>query len=136
MTEEMLIPYEKNTYQSELKEGLDKGRPLFIHMPGNTICTFNLKVALTVATRNQLSEEHFPVLFVISCKNFTSPEGIRMTNESYTCYPCEEEILLRESCPMYVLAVERNVLIENEFSGFAPFNGRQLTIIHLFHNGE
>ena len=47
-----------------------------------------------------------PTLFVISVRNYISPEGMRMNNEAYTSYPGENEILLREGCPVFVLDIE------------------------------
>lgn len=56
-----------------------------------------------------------------------------MNNEAYTSYPSEREVLLREGCKVYVLSVETNVTIENEFTSYEPYNGRKVSIVHLFH---
>ena len=57
--------------------------------------------------------EDIAVLFVICCRNYQSPAGIRMNNEAYTSYPSEKEVLLCEGCELYVSGIERNVLICN-----------------------
>ena len=55
-----------------------------------------------------------------------------MNNEAYTSYPSEQEYLLQEGCEVYVLAVEREVQICNEFSSFRQFDGQTITIIHIY----
>lgn len=81
-----------------------------IYMAGNNSFSQNLKVALEFAIDN-IKMIHNPVLFVVSCQNYNSPLGIRMNNEAYTSYPSEQEYLLQEGCPIFVLGVEHNVLI-------------------------
>ena len=56
-----------------------------------------------------------------------------MNNSAYTAYPAEGEILLMEGCPVFVLSVDTEVLIENAHGAMAHFNGNKITIVHLFH---
>ena len=53
MDEQTLTSYEKNTINGKIKEGYHdgkslKGRPTFIHLPGNVSFSHELKEALTV----------------------------------------------------------------------------------------
>ena len=73
-----------------------------------------------------------PTLFVISVRNYGSPEGMRMNNEAYTSYPGENEILLREGCQVRVLDIEDGVEIINPFLRYKEFNGKVFTIVYLF----
>ena len=42
-----------------------------------------------------------------------------------------EEILLMEGALIYVLAVQRGVVISNNSAGFKEYNGTKITIIHI-----
>ena len=101
-------------------------------IPGNNSCSQNLKVALGFAAgEGKPKPQHLAVLFAICCRNYDSPSGIRMNNEAYTSYPVEREMLLTEGCGVYVLLVEE-VVIENEHAAWADFNGKTITIVHLY----
>lgn len=133
MKEEWIQPYEENTFVNTIQEeGKQKGRPVFVHIPGNASCSQDLRVALEFAILN-LAPDCIPVIFVFSCQNYYSPDGIRMNNESYTSYPSEREVLLREGCKVYILGIEKNIPIDNEFTSYRPFNGYNVTMVHLFH---
>ena len=54
-----------------------------------------------------------------------------MNNEGYTAYPREKEMLLSEGCGVWVLNVERDVVVENMRESFEDFVGKAITIIHL-----
>ena len=56
-----------------------------------------------------------------------------MNNEAYTSYPSEREILLREGCKVYVLGVENDVIIDNQYTNYIPFNNLKIKLVHLFH---
>lgn len=84
---------------------------MYVHIPGNASCSQSIRVGLDFAFKN-LKDDFIPVLFVFSCHNYYSPNGIRMNNEAYSSYPTEREVLLREGCKVYVLAME-TVEIEN-----------------------
>ena len=78
------------------------GKRKVVCLPGNSSCSYDLKVALGFATSNP---DMTPTLFVISVRNNVSPQGMRMNNEAYTSYPGENEILLREGCEVFVLDI-------------------------------
>merc|ERR1719240_812926 len=120
MKQEWINPYLENV----------GGDSVFI--PGNTSCSRNPKVALGFAL-DEVKEDFIPVLFVIACQNYYAPYGILMNNEAYTAYPEEGEFLLIEGCGVYVLAVDSDVKIENNFAGMQYYNAKTITIIHLFH---
>lgn len=119
MKEEQLTPWIQNIGK-------------LVSIPGNASCSQNLKIALGFALNNPKAK-HVPTLFVISCRNYESPQGIRMNNEAYTAFPCERETLLMEGCIVYILGVEREVLIKNRYESFSEYKGKTLTLIHLFH---
>ena len=57
-----------------------------------------------------------------------------MNNSAYTSFPVESETLLVEGCQVKILAVEQTV-IENDHDDFEKYNGKAITIVHLFHRG-
>ena len=78
--------------------------------------------------------DYDPVLFVVACQNYNTFQGISMNSEDYTAYPCEQEILHREGCPVWILGVERLDKITNIHRQFRDYVGKPLTMVHLFHN--
>ena len=58
-----------------------------------------------------------------------------MNNEAYTAYPSEREILLTEGRPVFILSVDRGVVIQNPNASFASYNGKTLTVVHIFIMG-
>ena len=88
--------------------GLDE-----LHLTGSTSCSRNLDVALGFAIGDSMKPNHFPVLIVISCKNYISPDGFAMNNIAYTAYPAENEIILSDGCLVKVLGIQRDVLLNN-----------------------
>ena len=99
----------------------------------NWSCSQNIKIALANAYNNPILDD-VPVLFVISCRNYDSPAGMRLNHEAYTSYPHEREVMLVEGCPVMILAVEKDVLIENTHESFAEFDGKLITVIHVFND--
>ena len=47
-----------------------------------------------------------PILFVVCMQNYDKFEGFRLNSYKYSAYPDEEEVLLPQSCQLYVLKVE------------------------------
>lgn len=140
MTEATLSAYEKNQYTGKIKEGFYdgkslKGKPVFIHLPGNVSFSHHLKDALGAiqASSGQVDlDEQKPVLFVLSCQNYMSSQGVRLNNEAFTSYPGDQEMLLRQGCRVYVLQVQRNVVFKNDYTTYTEFNDQTFTIVHLF----
>ena len=57
-----------------------------------------------------------------------------MNNEAYTAYPAEDEVLLSDGCPMFVLSVDKGFKITNTGDGeMSEFDGKVITIVHLYH---
>ena len=67
------------------------------------------------------------------CKNYKSPYGFQLNNERVTAYPHEEELLMVDGCQVFVLAVEKDIKIQNTYSSMQRFNGKTITIIYLLH---
>ena len=119
MSQEWINDYEQNCFTR-------------IKMPGNNSCTKDLKVAMKNATENATLDQK-SVLFVVSCQNYKMYQGRRLNNEAIHAYPSECEVLLKESCDVIVLTVDRDVRINNPNPGYGPFNGNFITIIHLLN---
>ena len=102
-----------------------------VNLPGNTSTSRDPCVALGFATDHE-QPDHIPVLFVFLIKNYQSPRGILMTNEAYTAYPDEGEFLLMEGIDVHVLSIEHGYKLQSEFLQSTRFNGKTITIIHLF----
>merc|ERR1712070_613752 len=101
-----------------------------IMLPGNNSCSKNIKVALEFAVPKELKEGYTPTLFVIAIRNYSSFNGVALSNEAYTAYPNEAEVLLTDGCSMYVLAIDTGVKIENTTKGqIAAYNGHALTVV-------
>ena len=82
---------------------------------------------------NKIKEDYTPVLYVILSQNYYFSRGVQMNNEAYSAYPDEGEFLLTEGCKVFVLKVEHNVKITNDMPEMHSFNGKTITIIHLYH---
>lgn len=91
-------------------------------MPGNASCSESLLVALHFAL-SKPKPNFEAVLFVITCQNYETFQGISMNSEEYTSYPNEQEILLREGCPVWILGVERIDQITNTHADFRDYAG-------------
>ena len=74
-----------------------------------------------------------PVLFVISCNNYVSPNGIYMNNKAYSAYPDEGELLLMEGCSVWVLAIQDQVKVKNSHADMLKYNNQIITIVHMYH---
>ena len=56
-----------------------------------------------------------------------------MTSEACSAYPHEAELLLMDGCQVYILSVQKNVIVKNNSGDFSKYNGKKLTIVHMFH---
>jgi len=81
-----------------------------------------------------IKDNQTPTLFVIACANCYGIRGLTMNNEAYTAYPSESEVLLTEGCDIYVLAVDHDVKISNFEGQIGVYNGKEISVVHLFHN--
>ena len=88
-------------------------------------------IALTQALPESLPKDTKPVLFVITCQNYDSFGGVKVDSLANQAYPKEEEIILKQGCEVYVLAVENGVQINNPF--IKDINKKKITIIYLLH---
>lgn len=80
-------------------------------------------------------DEHKATLFVIGCRNYQLIFGMTVSNEAYSAYPSEAEVLLSDGCAVHVLAVDMAVKIENETANdiMTRITGKTITVVHLFH---
>ena len=101
-------------------------------LPGNTSCSRDPRVALKFAL-GTVKPDHTATLFIFCCQNNYYPLGVLMNHEAYTAYPSEGEMLLMEGCAVYVLAVEDGVRIHNKSETMKDYDGKSVTVVHLFH---
>lgn len=59
-------------------------------------------------------EDFVPTIFVFACRNYEKIQGMTMNSEAYSAYPSESEVLLCEGCEVFVLAVDRDVKVDNK----------------------
>ena len=104
-----------------------------IRLPHSTSCSLNPVVALGFAIPLEPKQDMTPTLFVVGIQNSYKFNGMSMNSEAYTAYPAEGEILLCEGCPVFVLSVDTEVLIEKAQGAMNKFNGNKITVVHLFH---
>lgn len=133
MKPEWLAPYEENLApEKNFTSGTYEGWPIFVYLPAYNSCTQDMSVALEFATMNA-GPDRICVIFVISCANYVTPDCVRMNNEAYTAYPNEGEVLLTDGCVMRVLAIQRDVKIDNPYPSFKRFTGQTITVIHMLN---
>lgn len=87
-----MLNYQINAYKDHVMKE-------YICLPGNASCSQDVKTALGFAL-DYPKTDHVSVLFVISCRNYEGPRGIRLNNEAYSAFPGEREILLTEGACM------------------------------------
>jgi len=80
----------------------------------------------------KLNSELTPVLFIFTIMNYEYYEGVRLNNEAFSSYPCEQEVLLAEGCRVYAVGVE-DIVIKNKHKDFDEYNGKSVTLIYLVH---
>ena len=103
----------------------------FIRLPENTSFYRNPTVAINHAFSN-CDPAHIPVLFIIACQNYQSPLGMSLKSEAYSAYPSEREYLLIEGSDLWVLAVEKDITIENYHESYSMCAGKNVTVIHMY----
>ena len=108
-----------------------RGEPEIVSLPGNSSFSHYLKTALEFATK-ELKTDHDPVLFVLAFQNYMGISGMNMNNDAYSAFPSEGELLVAEGCSVFVLDVEKDIVIKNDRPSFSSFNGHKLTVIYLF----
>lgn len=119
--------------QSDWIEQYESKKGYEVHLPGCFSCSKDLKVALSFAYGKR-DQDKIPVLFVVTCQNYYEPKGFMMNNEAYSAYPREAEFLLMEGCNVYILDIEHDHKIDNSSFSMLNYNGKTLTIIHMFHH--
>ena len=123
MKDEWITPYVQNLREE-------------VQLPGSNSCSKMPTIALKFALdKEYMKPNHIPTLFVINCRNYDGIAGMALNNEAYTAYPSECEVLLAEGCAVFVLTVDRDVVIKASPVGqMACYDGKSITIIHLYHN--
>ena len=107
-------------------------------MPGNTSCTFSLRVGLDFGKTK--SDQTRTVLFVVCVWSAGNFQGFRLNTTAYSAHAHEKEVLFMEGVKVHVMGVE-DVLIDNskddkdqEDPFWADFNGKTITIVYLYHD--
>lgn len=74
-----------------------------------------------------------PTLFVISVRNYRGFAGFRLNTPYYSAHSQEDEYLLMDGLRMFVLKVE-DFAIDNADPDMADWQGKFITIVHLYYN--
>lgn len=119
MEDDSILPFVKNV-------GKD-----FVRLSANTSFYQNPLVAINHSFTLQ-GQDISPVIFVVACQNYESPFGLMFRNEAYSAYPSEREFLLIEGSNLWVLAINPTIIVENAVSELSKYNGKLITVIHLY----
>lgn len=65
-------------------------------------------------------------------QNYTPFGGLRLSNDNYSAYPYEQDIILKEGMEMLPIEVEE-IVVENKAAMFADFNEKPLTLIYCYN---
>ena len=82
----------------------DEEKPGFIYLQGMTSAYLNFRQALRLGRNVDKSMQQ--VLIVICLHNYGPFAGFRLNTKNYSAHHIENEILLMEGAPMFVLGVE------------------------------
>ena len=84
-----------------------------VNMPGTTSTSSNLGVALNFSkcATKFIKIPGKSVLFVFFFQNWIGFPGFGLNQPEYSAFPFEEEYLLCEGIPVWVLRVDENVVI-------------------------
>jgi len=97
-------------------------------LQGYTSCSRDPKVGLKFALQNQKPDQT-PVLFVVAIN--VNSGHFSMSNEAYTAYPEEGEVLLTEGNKVTILGIDQNFKIENTDQDMELCNGKTVTVVYL-----
>ena len=104
----------------------------YINLKGITNTTKNLDIAMDYSKCHTDFWNHTtPVVFVISIWNNSGFKGFRLTDKRFSVYPEEQEVLLMEGFPVYVLDIQDGFEIENKNEQLKKYDGKKITIIYL-----
>ena len=116
---------------------------------GQASCSLNLHIALNFAYDGLAKDQlRVPVLFIYAIVNYSDYGGVRMNNEGFSAYPYEEEILMKDGCDVYVLAINEKEItnINEDFTKYDEktsllsdqyfkSDNKNVKIIYLLHRG-
>ena len=116
----------------------DIGKEIRLH--GTTSTSRNLEVALDYSKCHTKYEDNKQaVLFVFHMDNWNGTCAFRMTDERFTAYPYEQEVLLMEGKAVIVLEVEDGLVIKNDIKtsededdDIRRFNNKTISVIYCF----
>lgn len=133
----------------------DEEKPGFVYLQGMTSAYLNFREALRLGRNVDPSMRQ--VLIAICMHNYGPVAGFRLNSDKYSAHHLENEVLLMEGAPMFVLGVE-DVLVdhskrhdlmaqsavteadrlelEREQCYWHDFEGRTLTVIYLFNASD
>ena len=83
-----------------------------LKIPGCTSTSKNLDVALGFSQcKTDYPADKQPVLFIFAITNSIGFNGFRLNSKRYSVYPEEQEFLLMEGFPVYILGIEDKMKI-------------------------
>merc|ERR1711935_1145840 len=109
-----------------------------VNMPGTTSTSSNLGVALDFSKCSilDIAMTGKSVLFVFFFKNFIGFPGFRLNQPEFSAFPEEEEYLLCEGIPVFVLAVDENIVMDcNTIDAVKDmYHGQTINIVYLYND--
>ena len=117
--------------ESDLRENYQKGHRTNLKGYSSTTLDRNRAISYAIG-ENDSDLEIIPVLMIIKFRG--KKQFFYLNSMDYSAYPYEEEILLQEGCAVYILAINRDRQIKNSYKGMEKYNGKSITIVHLFHD--
>lgn len=69
---------------------------------------------------------------VMMMQNYTPFGGFRLSNDNFSAYPYEQDIILKEGIEMLPIEVEE-IVVENKAAMFADFNEKPITLIYCYN---
>lgn len=96
--------------------------------------TRNLRITLNFAKCDELDQQMGlrSVVFVILMQNYTPFGGIRLSNDNFSAYTYEQDIVLKEGLELLPIELEE-ITVENKAAMFADYNEKQITLIYLYN---
>jgi len=67
-------------------------------------------------------------------KNWTGFNGVRFCDRNYSAFPNEQEYVMNEKFPVFVLGTEEGQIIENTNPDLSDYHHKKVTIIYLYND--
>lgn len=93
----------KPDYHLDIKQG-NENKPSFVQMQGTLTAYRSYQTAFRLG--NNSNPNFNQVLFVICMHNYGPFAGFRLNNENYSAHPHEQQVVIMDGAPMFVVGTE------------------------------